>query len=315
MRANPIALAALSAFAAPVAAEPRVVADIPPVHALAAEVMRGIGAPELILPPGAHPHDYAMRPSEAALLFDADVVFWIGAGLTPWLATAIEGLAAQAASVELGEAEGVKHLAFRSGATFDDHDHEAEGAAEGDAGHDAPSDDHVGTDPHVWLDPVNAQAMLGAIAATLSAADPANAGAYRANAAAASDRIDELIAEVEAQLAPVRGAPFIVFHDAFHYFEARFGIEAAGAIAISDAATPGPARLDEVRTLVRDLGAVCVFTEPQFDRKLAELVAEGTDARIAELDPLGAAIAPGPALYGALIRNLSAGLAGCLAAR
>ncbi|MEX2521094.1 MAG: zinc ABC transporter substrate-binding protein [Paracoccaceae bacterium] len=313
MRVNSFIFVALCALASPLAAAPRVVADIPPLHALAAEVMRGIGAPELILPPGAHPHDYAMRPSEAALLGEADMVFWIGPGLTPWLATAIESLATEAVIVELGEAEGVRHLAFRSGATFEHHDLEEEIAADDhaeDHGHG-----HEGEDPHVWLDPVNAQAMLGAIAAALTAADPANAGAYKANAAAASARIDRLIAEVAAQLAPAQGAPFIVFHDAYHYFEARFGIEAAGAIAISDAATPGPARLDEVRRLVSDLDVACVFTEPQFDTKLANLIAEGTGARIAELDPLGADIPPGPDLYAALIRNLGASLAGCLSAR
>ncbi len=343
MKVNPLPLAVLAVIvAAPALAAPRVVADIPPVHSLAAAVMEGIGAPELILPPGSSPHDYAMRPSEAARLETAEVVFWVGEGLTPWLETAIDALAADAVTVELMAAPGLRQLPFREGATFEAHDHgdedhaAAEKAADHDHDHDHAHDhdhdhehehehaketasdnaheghDHGAFDPHVWLDPRNAAAMADAMAEALANADPANADAYRANAAQLRADLAELEAEVSAAIAPARGKSFIVFHDAYHHFEARFEVEAVGAISLSDASAPGPARLDELRHLVRDLGVLCVFAEPQFDPKLAALVVEGTKAEVAVLDPLGVALEPGPSLYPALIRGVGAALAGCL---
>lgn len=337
MKVNPLPLAALALIVAtPAFAGPRVATDIPPVHSLAAAVMVGVGAPELILPPGASPHDYAMRPSEAARLEAAEVVFWVGEGLTPWLETALDALAADAVKVALMDAPGLRQLPFRQGAAFEAHDHgdEDHAADEKAAGHDHDHDhakqaeethadhahgdhgheghDHGAFDPHVWLDPRNAAAMVDAMAEALAGADPANAAAYRANAARLRVDLAALEEEIGAAVAPARGKPFVVFHDAYHHFEARFDVEAAGAISLSDASAPGPARLDELRRLVRDLGVVCVFAEPQFDPKLAALVVEGTEAEVAVLDPLGSAIEPGPALYPALIRSVGAALTGCL---
>lgn len=332
MKVNPLLIAAIYLAAPTAQAAPRVVADIPPVHALAAAVMHGVGAPELLLPPGASPHDYAMRPSEAARLDSADIVFWVGEGLTPWLETALDALAADATVVEMMAVEGMRLLPFREGATFEshehdghaeashddhdhdhDHDHAKKAAADDhDDDHDHAAHDHDDDDPHVWLDPVNAAAMAAAMAGAMAAADPANAETYRANLASLQGELAALEAEMSALVALARGKPFVVFHDAYHYFEARFDVEAVGAITLSDAGSPGPARLEEVRDLVRDLGVVCVFAEPQFDPKLADLVVEGSAARVAVMDPLGAGLEPGPALYPALIRGLGAALSGCL---
>ena len=315
------------ALAAPAMAAPRVVADVPAVHSLAARVMAGIGEPQLILPPGASPHGYAMKPSEATLLQDAQVVFWVGRELTPWLARAMESLAAGATSVELLDAPGVTRLPFREGATFEAHHHAHEGAdteahdhaaeAEHDHDHVAEAEAehaHGGVDPHAWLDPVNAQLWLDAIAGALSSADPASAATYFQNAAAGKAELDELIAEIERDLAPLRGAGFVVFHDAYHYFEARFGIEAAGAIALSDAAPPSPARVAEIRDAIRGMDVTCVFGEPQFEPALVATVIEGTDARVGRLDPVGAELEPGPDLYPELLRNLRDELVACLGA-
>lgn len=319
------------ALAAPAAAAPRVATDIPAVHSLAARVMAGVSEPELVLPPGASPHGYAMKPSEAELLQEADVVLWVGAELTPWLARAVETLAPQAVSIELLDAPGVTRLPFREGATFEahdhdhdhaeaedhDHDHAAEAEHDHDHEHDHADDhdhDHGGIDPHAWLDPVNAKAWLDAMAGALSSADPANASTYFANAAAGKTELDALIAEIEADLAPLEGAGFVVFHDAYHYFEARFGIEAAGAIALGDAAPPSPARIAEIRETISDLDVTCVFREPQFAPGLVATVIEGTDARTGELDPLGAGLELGPELYPTLLLNLGDELVACLGA-
>ncbi|MFV0474346.1 MAG: zinc ABC transporter substrate-binding protein [Pikeienuella sp.] len=300
--------AALLLSPQPLAAQPRVVADVPPVHALVARVMEGVGAPALIVGPGASPHGHALKPSDALALAEADLAFWIGEGLTPWLAGPLAGLGEGARAVELMEAPGVALLPLREGARFAAHDHG--GHDEGGHGHeDHGHDDH---DPHIWLDPANAQAMMRAIAAALGAADPENAARYAANAEAGVAEIGALAEEIDAALAPVRGRPFLVFHDAYHYFEARFDIEAAGALAHSDAVSPGPARLAEARDAIRALGAVCVFHEPQAATGLVETATEGTGARIGALDPLGTGLEPGPGLYAGMMRGLARGLRDCL---
>jgi zinc transport system substrate-binding protein len=278
-----------------------VVASIAPVHSLAARVMQGTGEPHLLVPPGASPHDYALRPSDAAALERAALVFWVGPRLEPWLEHPLAALAAGARVIRLADTPGLTRLALREDADFEGHGH---GAA----------DDHDGddTDPHLWLDPMNAGLWIDAIAEALGAADPANQAVYLANAAAARAELDGLAAEIDARLAPVRGLPFIVFHDAFRYFEHRFGIEAAGAVALSDARAPGPARIARIRERIRALGAVCLFREPQSRAALAETVAEGTGSRIGLIDPLGAALQPGPQLYSDLMRGIASGLADCL---
>ena len=307
MRILALALLFAAALQPSAGAAPNVVADIAPVHSLVARVMEGVGGPSLLVEPGRSPHGYALRPSQARDLEGADVVFWVGAPYEPWLARALPRLAPRALAVPLMEAEGVRQLARREGAAFEAHDHGGEhgDGAHGDGGHG----DHGGADPHVWLDPLNAMAMTAAIAAALAEADPANAETYRTNAAAARGELRALTQEVRARLSGVEGR-FVVFHDAFHHFEARFGVEAAGSVSDTDAVAPGAARLSAVREVVA--GADCVFTEPQMPSRRAEAITRGTGARVATLDPLGVDHTPGPGLYPAVIRGLADALAECL---
>lgn len=165
---------------------------------------------------------------------------------------------------------------------------------------------------HLWLDPLNAKAMAAAIAVTLAVADPSHAAAYAANARALDARLDGLIRDVAAELEPVRTKPFIVFHDAYQYFERRFGLTAAGSITVSPEVIAGAQRVSEVRRKVRELGATCVFSEPQFEPRLVRVVIEGTAAASGVLDPEGAALADGPDLYFRLLRDLSGSLRRCL---
>ncbi|XDA99480.1 zinc ABC transporter substrate-binding protein [Sulfitobacter sp. LCG007] len=349
---------------------PKVVTDILPVQALVARVMDGVGQPELLLPPGASPHGYAMRPSEARNLSQADLVVWVGPELTPWLDEGIDSLASDAERLTLLGVAGTTLLQFREGPVFgahdhdhedghdqdheeghdhdhgheeghaqdhdhedghdhDDHDHHAEeqhaddhhaddhhaddhlaGGEDDGAGHDHV---HSGTDPHAWLDPRNAAVWLGAIAEELAALDPDNAMIYRENAAAGQAELEDLEAELAARLAPVGGQPFLVFHDAYHYFEARFDVEALGAISIGDASAPGAARLSAIRAAFAQTGAHCAFAEPQFNPGLIGAVSDGAGVSVAVLDPLSA---PGDDLagrYPAILRNLAGAIADCLA--
>ncbi|GAW35159.1 high-affinity zinc uptake system protein ZnuA precursor [Roseovarius sp. A-2] len=311
---------------------PRVAADIAPVHSLVARVMQGVGTPSLIVAPGASPHEYSLRPSEAAALQEADLVFWIGPDLTPWLEDATETLAGHATVTKLLEVEGTLELPFRGGALFethahgeedheghDDHDHgEHEGHDDhghDDHGHDDhghEGHDHGAHDPHAWLSPDNGAVWLNTIAARLSAADPDNAGNYFANAAAGRDELAALSTEINGILDPVRGRNFIVFHDAYQYFEQAFDIPASGAVSMSDASDPSPSRIAEVQARVREQGVTCVLSEPQFNPGIVAAVMDGSEARTGVLDPLGSNLQPGPDLYGKVLRNLATALAGCL---
>jgi len=303
---------------------PAVVTDIPAVHSLAAQVMGDLGQPAILLEQGGNAHSYQMKPSQARALQDADLIFWIGPEMTPWLDRAVEGVALTGKPVALLSAEGTFRRKF--GDEAQGHEEHHAGHDHGDEAHEDEHEDHApegeaqeddhghtGTDPHAWLDPANAQAWLGVIAAELAAADPENAATYSANAAAASKAVAALDAQLAATLAPVQGKPFVVFHDAYGYFVDHYGLTIAGTVSLGDAAAPGAERLTEIRHLLEDEAAVCIFPEAQHDPKQITALVEGTPVKLgAALDPSGSNLPFGPDLYGALLTTMAGTLADCL---
>jgi zinc transport system substrate-binding protein len=294
-------VAALAGAAVPAAAAPKVVASIKPIHSLIAGVMAGIGEPQLIVAGGASPHLYTLKPSDAERLEHADLVFWVGPIFEGFLVKPIAVLAGKAVIVELDQAAGVILLPARQGGAWD----------EGEDRHAASA---LEQDGHLWLDPANAQAIVRVAVARLSLLDPAHAAAYGANGAALERRLDALDASLRQRLGAVTGMRFVVFHDAYQYFERRYGLAAIGSITVSPEQRPGARRLGTMRAKIKTLGARCVFSEPQFESRLVETVIAGTGARTDMLDPEGAALAPGPDLYGALLTGLADRLESCLAA-
>ena len=295
---------------------PNVAADIAPIHSLVSRVMDGVGAPKLIVQSGASPHGYRLRPSEAKALQDADHVFWMGEELTPWLDSAIGTLASKASVTTLLDQQGVILHDFREGALFEAHDHSAHGDDDHDDHDDHKDhddhDDHGSHDPHAWLSPENAKLWLNIIASKLSVSDPENAATYFMNAAAGQAEIEAMIAEVKATLKPVQGGKFVVFHDAYQYFENDFDFYASGAISLGDSSDPSPARIEKVQKRIRDEGIQCVLAEPQFKKGLVATVMEGSDATASVIDPLGAELETGPKLYTRLIKNMAKTLRNCL---
>lgn len=293
----------------------KVVASIKPVHSLVAGVMQGAGTPHLIVEGAASPHSYALKPSQARALSDAQVVFWIGKGLEGFLVKPLANIAGKATSVALSKADGVNHLEYRELSDLDgkadSHDH-SHGHKHG-KGHDHGHDHADGDDPHLWLDPQNAAAMVTAIETVLVEADAANAATYKANAQALRQRLTELEKRIADELAPLKNRPFVVFHDAYQYFERRFGLEAAGAVTLSPETSPGAEHVSGIAHRIKHMNVVCVFSEPQFEPKLVSVVAEGSKARSAELDPLGAALSDGPDLYFQLMDDMARSMKHCLA--
>ena len=283
---------------ASVGAGPRVVASIAPIHALVSAVMKGVGTPYLLVPPGMNAHHYALRPLDARALANADYVFWVGLELERFLDKPLKGLGRRSRNVRL--LDHVKKLRLRDDDDWKQHDHHA-----GDDGHKF--------DPHVWLDPENAKRMAVEITKHLSKANPVNAMVYERNRADLEQSINFAARDVEAILAPVRSVPYVVFHDEYQYFEARFGINAIGTITISSERGPSVARISMVRRKVQESGAACVFYAPQFRPKLVATIIRGSNAKSASLDAIGNTIVPGADAYPLLLRSLARQLKACLA--
>ena len=300
------------------------VVSIQPIHSLAAGVMSGIGEPALLIKGGASPHTYSLKPSEAEALQNADVVFWIGDEMETFLEKPLEALPTHATVVALDRAEGVVLLPSRDSGEWEahaDHDtgHEQDhGDGHGDGHGHGPAEDHAGEhahgahDMHIWLDPSNATAIVARMVGVLSEADPANATRYQANGETLKTRLTALSSGIDGKLQPVRTTPYVVFHDAYQYFENRYGLSPAGSITVDPDRKPSARRLVDIREKIAESGAVCVFSEPQFEPGVLVTVIEGTRARTGVLDPLGADLPPGPDAYFALLENLATDLRRCL---
>ncbi|NNL36212.1 MAG: zinc ABC transporter solute-binding protein [Silicimonas sp.] len=276
---------------------PRVLTDIAPVRGLVARVMDGVGAPDILLPASGTVHSYDLRPSEAARLESADVVFWVGPSLTPWLSRPIATLADDAAVVSLLDAENLDLLSFReaNGHDGEDHDHD----------HDGESD------PHAWLDPANAALWLEVIAETLSATDPVNADRYRANAADGGSEIAKAAATVAERLGEPGQIRYLMYHDAMQYFENRFGLKPVGFVTAGDAAAPGPAGIEHLQKRVDEGGTECLLVEPQENDALVAAFAERTGMRIVRIDPLGLDLPVNADFYPALLASLADSFESC----
>lgn len=291
-------LAATPSMAAPEA--PRVVVSIKPIHSLVSSIMTGIGSPLLLIKGGGSPHGYALRPSEARALNEAQLVVWVGPELESFLAKSLTSLGKQARQLQLTGAMPELLLPIRAGGNWEHH-------------HDHSAEDHVmtpagGFDPHLWLGPVQAKRITELAVAALGEIDPANRDRYRANGDRLQLRLDALQAELDRKLAPIRNTPYIVFHDAFQYFEHAFRLNAVGAVALNPARGPGLRRILEIRQTIRELNARCVFSEPQFEPRLVATIIEGTDTTTGVLDPIGATLPEGPDSYFILMNNLAEAL-------
>lgn len=303
-------------------AAPKVVASIAPVHSLVSMVMEGVAEPELLLDANISPHDFAMKPSNARAIQNADAVFWVGPGLEAFLTKPLEALGSKDSSFALIDATGLTLLDFRDAekiGAFEHHDddngHEAEHDHEEshEKEHDHAGHHHTGEhDPHIWLDPHNAAAMLEAIAIRLEKLDPENAETYRSNAQTALGKMEELETTISKKLSGFGDQSFIAFHDGTQYFENRFGLKAKGLLLDNPEVSPSAARMKSLRDLLQTDGISCMFSEVQFSSDVTATLTEGMNVKVEVLDPLGAGLEPGADLYGALLSRVAASFENCL---
>ena len=298
-------------------AEIKVVASIKPIHSLASYLMDGVAKPDLIVDGYASPHGFAMKPSHAKMLQNADIVFWVGEDLENFLEKPLNSIATKAEKIEFMDLKGLVKLKFRERNIFDDHDdHDHDEHAKKEDGHD-DHDDHDGHeghhhgefDPHIWLDPINAKVILFEMSKHLIENDPKNEVAYRANLSKAYKEIDKLTANVSSEL--TNSVASIVFHDAYQYFEKRFDVNILGAFTVNTDVMPGAEQLAEIREIIEHDKVACVFSEPQFNPDIIKAVAKDMNIKTGVVDPLGATLNPGKDLYFDLIKNMSNSFKGC----
>ena len=297
-------------------AEIKVVASIKPIHSLASYLMDGVNKPDLIVDGYSSPHGFALKPSHAKMLQEADIIFYVGEGVENFLEKPLKSIAKNAEKIELMEIKGLKKLKFRERNIFDDHDdhgHDDHGKKEDDHD-DHGHDDHEGHahgefDPHIWLDPVNAKVILKEMAEHLIENDEKNSAIYKKNLAKALKDIDKLIKDTKSELS--KSVASIVFHDAYQYFEERFNVNILGAFTVNTDVMPGAEQLAEIREIIEHDKVACVFSEPQFNPDIIKAVAKDMDIKTGVVDPLGATLNPGKDLYFDLIKNMSASFKNC----
>ena len=317
-----LSIISLLTIFSPANADIKVVASIKPIHSLASYLMDGVGKPDLIVDGYASPHGFAMKPSHAKMLQNADLIFWVGEDLENFLEKPLKSIAKKAEKIELMEIKGLTKLEFRERNIFDNHDdHKEHGHKEDkhddhkEHGHkEDKHDDHHGHghgehDPHIWLDPMNAKVILSEMAEHLIENDQENASKYKANLKKAHKDLDKLTKKVKSQLN--KDFKSIVFHDAYQYFEKRFDVNVLGAFTVNTDVLPGAEQLAEIREVIEHEKVSCVFSEPQFNPDIIKAVAKDTNIKTGVIDPLGATLNPGKTLYFDLISNMSKSFKGC----
>lgn len=281
-------------------AEVKVLTSIKPLQLIAAAVQDGVAIPEVLLPPGASPHNYALRPSDVRKVQSVDLLYWIGPDMEGFLPRVLSGRSLLSVAVQ--DLPGLKLRHFGA----DNHSH-AEEADEHDHDHRPGS-----LDAHLWLSPVNARVIADKMAADLSAADPANAQRYQSNAKAFDERLGALDQRLKKRLANVEGKPYFVFHEAFDYFEDAYGLKHAGVFAVAAEVQPGAQHVAAMRKRLQEVGKTCVFSEPPLRPRLAETLVAGLPVKLAELDALGGYTPATAQGYEQVLEKLGDDLAGCL---
>lgn len=291
------------------ASDLKVVVSIKPFHSLVSTVMQGVSEPALLLNGNNSPHTYSLRPSAAVKLQNADLVFWGGENLEGFLAKPIHSLAAGARVVSFEDTPGLILRPFRSVKEWQELDPESKN-----------DQDHVkkreinrlpGNDPHIWLDPLNAQKITQYLVQILSEFDPKNAQTYHSNGKKTILRLSDLNIQLETKMSSVSSKPYIVFHDAYQYFEKRYQLNPIASVTVSSGTSTSVGRLIDIRKKIKIKKVLCIFTEPQFSPKLVQTVISGTAVKKGILDPIGTSISPGPEMYFTLLNNISHSISTC----
>lgn len=287
-------------------AEVRLLTSIKPLQLIAAAVQEGVATPDVLLPPGMSPHNFALRPSDVSRVQEAQLFYWVGPDLETFLPRVLQGRVQPSVAVETLPGLQLRYFGESPG----NHADAANPAITEQAG---DHDHHPGTlDTHLWLSTGNAKVIAAKMAADLALLDPGNAQRYQANLAAFKQRLDMLDAQLLGRLASIHGKPYFVFHEAYDYFEAAYGLQHAGVFSLGSEVQPGARRVAQMREQLVAAGSACVFNEPPVRPRLAETLSAGLPIRLAQLDALGSEISVSPQGYEQLLQSLANGMLACM---
>ena len=288
------------------AVQAQVVVTIKPLHSLALAVMEGSGEEPLLLVDGkASLHEFTLRPSQAKALRTAHAVVYMGDEFEPFLEKILPQLPTDVKRLAMEESPGMMLYPVRVGVGFETHEHH-----DGHEHHDAHQ--HENHDLHAWMSPTNARAMVKEMARAFSEISPAHAALFKRNADALDKKLSALDAGLQKRMEALKGKPFVVFHDAYQYFDRAYDLKNIGSITLHPEQGLSARRVSELRKKIKRSGAVCVFREPEFEGKIVENLMQGTNTKTATLDPEGALLEPGVELYFQLMEGIATQLEACL---
>ncbi len=280
----------------------QVMTSIKPLQLIAAAVQDGVGEPDVLLPVGASPHHYALRPSDMRRLQQTQLFYWIGPQLEGFLAKPLSSRTLPSLAVQ--DLPGLQLRYFAEAETG----HEPE--------HDAQEHDHDhqpgALDAHLWLAPANARVIAKRMAADLAAIDPQNAAHYQRNLAAFNAQLDQLDQQLRTQLEPLQNQTYFVFHETYDYFEQAYGLQHSGVFNVMGEVQPGARHVAQLREQLQQAGPSCVFSEPPMQPRLAQTLSAGLPVQLAELDAMGGSIPLSAQGYSQLLAALGNGLVDCL---
>ena len=292
----------------------RVLTSVKPLQLIAAAVQDGVGQPDVLLPPGASPHHYALRPSDVRNVREVELLYWIGPDLESFLPRVLAGRTKPSVSVQDLPQMSLRHFGDSDAQHAEHQDDHADHADHADADQRDHAHRTGSLDAHLWLLPANARVIADKMASDLAQADPANAARYQANAEAFGQRLDALDQRLKARLSGLAGKPYFVFHEAYDYFEAAYGLKHAGVFSVLGEVQPGAQHVAAMRKRLQQAGPTCVFSEPPVRPRLAQTLTAGLPVTLAELDAMGGDLPVDANGYEVLLEKLAAQLAGCLEA-
>ena len=280
--------------------EKRIVATIKPLHSIIVNIVDNEDV-ELLLDGNTSPHDYYLKPSDIKKIKNADLIFYIDDNtIESFLRKALKTVA-ESNKVSISKNKRINLLPIREGGIWEE-----------EIAHEGHDHAHGEFDPHVWLSTNNAIRITKEIVKELSKINPSKKNMYKKNALVFINQIKENKKNITMEVESIRDESYIVFHDAYQYFEKEFKLNPAGSISLNPEISPTPKRISEIKSKILSQNIKCVFKEPQFPSKVVQTITKDTTAKEGILDPLGSDLSPGKELYINLINNISKNLNECL---
>jgi len=266
---------------------------IRPLHSLLSNLMQGVGTPVLLLDSNQSPHHYSLRPSQRRSLAHSDLIFWIGEGLESFMPRVLNSIPKNIKVIELIDSKSLTLLAPRS-------DHNTHGHGHG----------HDQHDPHIWLSIDNAVTIARVMTDALSQFDPARQNIYYTNLKKLVTKLEQTKKKLQSSFKKTN-FNYLVYHDAFQYFEQLIKLKPLAAISTDEEHAPGIRHLSEVNQLIAKNKINCLIYNTPTEPAIARTLVAQKNIKKIYIEPLGQALQSGPDLYFDLIQSLSAGYQQC----